>query len=118
MSIREEFNQLPVSAIADEVNASLAIHSRLIISAPPGAGKSTLLPLTLLENFQEGKILVMEPRRIAARHVAERMASMMGENVGATVGYKMRFDSRISKDTGILYTSPSQRDAHESRMPS
>ncbi len=101
MSIRESFSHLPISEIADEVNSSLAKHPRLIVTAPPGAGKSTLLPLSILESLPEGKILMLEPRRIAARQVAERMASMLGEKVGATVGYRVRFDSKISAQTRI-----------------
>lgn len=101
MSIQHRFSQLPVSEIADEVNSSLAECQRLIITAPPGAGKSTLLPLTILKSFSEGKILMLEPRRIAARQVAERMAEMLGEKVGATVGYRVRFDSKVSVGTRI-----------------
>ena len=101
MSILTKYDFLPISEIADEVNVSLAEHPRLVVTAPPGAGKSTLLPLTLLESLPEGKILMMEPRRIAARQVAERMASMLGDHVGETVGYRVRFDSRVSTGTRI-----------------
>lgn len=101
MTIRERFSHLPVSEIADEVNASLASHPRLVVTAPPGAGKSTLLPLTLLESIPKGKILMLEPRRIAARQVAGRMASMIGEEIGNTVGYRVRFDTKVSKNTRI-----------------
>ncbi|MBD5227732.1 MAG: ATP-dependent helicase HrpB [Bacteroidales bacterium] len=101
MSILTKYDFLPISEIADEVNVSLAEHPRLVVTAPPGAGKSTLLPLTLLESLPEGKILMMEPRRIAARQVAERMASMLGERVGETVGYRVRFDSRVCTGTRI-----------------
>lgn len=101
MSIQDRFSQLPVSEIANEVNASLALHPRLIVTAPPGAGKSTLLPLTLLECLTDGKILMLEPRRIAAKQVAQRMATMLGENIGATVGYRVRFDAKVSKRTRI-----------------
>lgn len=101
MKIHERFDQLPISSIADEVVTSLAKTPRLVVTAPPGAGKSTLLPLSILEYMPEGKILMLEPRRIAARQVAARMAAMIGEDVGATVGYRMRFDSRISASTRI-----------------
>ena len=101
MKISERYGQLPVSEIADEVNASLDRHPRLVVTAPPGAGKSTLLPLTILENLPEGKILMLEPRRIAARQVAKRMASMIGEEIGGTIGYRVRFDTRVSKSTRI-----------------
>ncbi|MDE6562555.1 MAG: DEAD/DEAH box helicase, partial [Muribaculaceae bacterium] len=101
MGIQERYGQLPVAEIADEVNATLARHPRLVVTAPPGAGKSTLLPLTLLESITEGKILMLEPRRIAARQVAERMATMLDEKVGNTIGYRVRFDSKVSTDTRI-----------------
>lgn len=101
MSIRDRFSHLPVSEIAGEVNAALEDCSRLVVTAPPGAGKSTLLPLTILESMQNGKILMLEPRRIAARQVAERMADMLEEEIGTTVGYRVRFDSKISETTRI-----------------
>ena len=112
---------LPASEIAKEVNDALKENNTLVITAPPGAGKSTLLPLTIwsgsksshsekenhLENENEesdddqGKVLMLEPRRLAARQIAERMASIIGENVGKTVGYRVRFDNKVSKDTRI-----------------
>lgn len=101
MSISAKFSHLPISAIAGEVNRSLAEHPRLVVTAPPGAGKSTLLPLSILESMPEGKILMLEPRRIAARQVARRMASMIGEDIGSTVGYRVRFDTRVSDVTRI-----------------
>lgn len=73
----------------------------MVVTAPPGAGKSTLLPLTILEALPEGKILMLEPRRIAARQIAERMAWMLGEPVGKTVGYRMRFEHCVSAGTRI-----------------
>lgn len=101
MKIHERFRHLPVSDIADEVNTSLSRHPRLVVTAPPGAGKSTLLPLSLLESIPEGKILMLEPRRIAAKQVAERMASMLGEKIGDSVGYRIRFETRVSPSTRI-----------------
>lgn len=101
MSIINKYSNLPIADIASEVCASLAVHSRLIVTAPPGAGKSTLLPLALLGSMAEGKILMLEPRRIAARQVAARMAEMLGEDVGQTVGYRVRFDTRVSAHTRI-----------------
>lgn len=96
---------LPVLQIADAVNGQLREHSALVVTAPPGAGKSTLLPLTILEDFErrgvEGRILMLEPRRLAARQIAERMASMMQEPVGQTVGYRVRFENRVSAMTRI-----------------
>ena len=92
---------LPAFAIALEVDRLLASRNRLVITAPPGAGKSTLLPLTILEALPEGKILMLEPRRVAARQIAERMAFLLGEPVGRTVGYRVRFESKVSRETRI-----------------
>ena len=99
----DKLRSLPAYAIADTVNQQLALHACLVVTAPPGAGKSTFLPLTmLLGGLQvEGRILMLEPRRIAARAVAERMAELLGERVGHTVGYRVRFESRISAHTRI-----------------
>ncbi|MBR6868287.1 MAG: ATP-dependent RNA helicase, partial [Bacteroidales bacterium] len=97
--IRED--HLPVWAIVPEVNRLLATESALVVTAPPGAGKSTVLPLTMLEAFPEGKILMLEPRRIAARQIAGRMAALLGEEVGETVGYRIRFEKRVSRRTRI-----------------
>lgn len=93
--------QLPVGEILPQVNRSLQAVPRLVVTAPPGAGKSTLLPLSLLEEIPQGKILMLEPRRIAARQIAERMAFMRGERVGETVGYRVRFENRVSEKTRI-----------------
>lgn len=101
LSLLDKYGWLPVAEIAGAVNASLASHPRLIVTAPPGAGKSTLLPLTLLEDIPEGKILMLEPRRIAARQVAERIAEMLGEPAGKTAGYRVRFESKVSVSTRI-----------------
>ena len=93
---------LPASLIADDVNSALQTHHSLVITAPPGAGKSTLLPLTILSSLSEGeKILMLEPRRLAARQIAERMAQILSETVGETVGYRVRFESKVSKRTRI-----------------
>lgn len=95
--------QLPAGQIAGRVNAQLASHATLVITAPPGAGKSTLLPLTMLQGMCQdgGKVLVLEPRRLAARQIAERMAWMLGEEVGHTVGYRVRRESRVSSATRV-----------------
>lgn len=96
-------NSLPASLIANNVNETLAGNQSLVVTAPPGAGKSTLLPLTILAglNNKGGKILMLEPRRLAARQIAERMAQMLGEEVGKTVGYRIRFENKVSKQTRI-----------------
>ena len=95
--------RLPAAAIADELNRCLATCGTVVVTAPPGAGKSTVLPLTMLEALPDGrgKILILEPRRIAARQIALRMASLLGEEVGATVGYRIRFEKRVSARTRI-----------------
>lgn len=93
---------LPVEAIVPRVNESLRTNPNLVITAPPGAGKSTLLPLTICEAFgNEGKVVMLEPRRLAARQIAERMAEMRGEAVGQTVGYRVRHEAKVSKATRI-----------------
>jgi ATP-dependent helicase HrpB len=94
---------LPVAEIIPEVQKALKNESTLIIAAPPGAGKSTLLPLALFEEaFLEGKkIIMLEPRRLAARSIAMRMAELLDEEVGQTVGYRIRFENKISAHTKI-----------------
>lgn len=94
-------HELPVGEVAAEVNAALRHKPRVVVTAPPGAGKSTLLPLTILTDTPAGRILMLEPRRLAARQVAQRMADMIGERVGQTVGYTIRFESRVSAGTRI-----------------
>lgn len=99
---RGNIAELPASQIADAVNVALRDDGGAVITAPPGAGKSTLLPLTILEGLHgSGKILMLEPRRLAARQIAERMAEMLGEEVGRTIGYRVRFEKKVSKDTRI-----------------
>ena len=100
MARYEQLN-LPVAEVAGEINRLLPQNSCVVVTAPPGAGKSTLLPLTILENLPEGKVLMLEPRRVAARQIAERMAWMLGEPVGRTVGYRMRFEQKVSAGTRI-----------------
>jgi len=99
---QEILDSLPAAEISGKVNSLLGSNSCIIITAAPGAGKSTLIPLTMLQGCGfNGKILMLEPRRLAARQVAERMAHNIGEAVGQTVGYRMRFESRVSKQTRI-----------------
>lgn len=99
--ITKYIHELPVGEVAAEVNATLRQKPRVVVTAPPGAGKSTLLPLTIMTDTPEGRILMLEPRRLAARQVAQRMADMIGERVGQTVGYTIRFESRVSDRTRI-----------------
>ena len=100
--MNHELSSLPVAAIADAVNKALAERQAVVVTAPPGAGKSTLLPLTILHDAPvEGKILMLEPRRLAARQIADRMAELLGEPVGKTVGYRIRFETCVSSETRI-----------------
>ncbi|HEY8009570.1 MAG TPA: ATP-dependent helicase HrpB [Rudaea sp.] len=93
----------PIVEILPKVLAQLAEHPRLVLEAPPGAGKTTQVPLALLDApWLEGrKILVLEPRRIAARAAAEFMSAQLGEKVGDTVGYRIRFEAKVSARTRV-----------------
>ena len=93
---------LPAAKIAGSVCSLLSERGCVVVTAPPGAGKSTYLPLAILDSIPDGgKVLMLEPRRIAARQVAERMAWLLGEKVGESVGYRVRFESRVSPATRI-----------------
>ncbi len=97
---------LPVLPISDRLDALAAAFdkgNRAVLSAPPGAGKTTIVPLHLLRQAWrgDGRIILLEPRRLAARAAASRMAGLLGEAVGETVGYRMRLDNRISGRTRI-----------------
>ncbi len=94
---------LPIDAVLDELSATLARNNAAVLVAPPGAGKTTRVPLALLDApwIGDKKIIVLEPRRIAARASAERMAKTLGERVGDTVGYRVRFGSKVSRATRI-----------------
>lgn len=100
-NISRYVRELPVGEVAAQVNAALRQKTRVVVIAPPGAGKSTLLPLTILADTPEGMIIMLEPRRLAARQVAQRMAEMLGQSVGQTVGYSIRFESMVSARTRI-----------------
>jgi ATP-dependent helicase HrpB len=88
---------LPITEILNTVKNNLKTENTLIVSAPPGAGKSTLLPLALLDEtwLNGNKIVMLEPRRLAARTIAARMASLLNEEIGQTVGYRIRFDNVV-----------------------
>ena len=94
---------LPIDAVLDELARTLADNNAAVLVAPPGAGKTTRVPLALLDApwLKGKKIIMLEPRRIAARASAERMARTLGERAGETVGYRVRFGSKISRATRI-----------------
>ncbi|WP_315825861.1 MULTISPECIES: ATP-dependent helicase HrpB [unclassified Bradyrhizobium] len=94
---------LPIDAVLDELSGALERSNTAVLVAPPGAGKTTRVPLALRDAPWVGtkKIIVLEPRRIAARASAERMAKSLGERVGDTVGYRVRFGSKVSRATRI-----------------
>lgn len=103
MTFNPSQENLPIVEVFDEVRANFALDHNLVLTAPPGAGKSTLLPLALLnEPWMEGKkILILEPRRLAARGIASRMAELTKTNVGDLIGYRVRFDTKVSAQTRI-----------------
>lgn len=92
--------RLPIDDAIPEVQAALRAFGRAVLVAPPGAGKTTRVPLALLDQI-EGRILMLEPRRLAARAAAERMAETLGEALGDTVGYRIRGDAKVGKTTRI-----------------
>ncbi|HYB33715.1 MAG TPA: DEAD/DEAH box helicase, partial [Steroidobacteraceae bacterium] len=94
---------LPIDEALPALRAALKSHHAAVLQAPPGAGKSTVVPLALLaEDWARGKrLLMLEPRRLAARAIAARMAHTLGEGVGGTVGYRMRLDTRVSRATRV-----------------
>jgi ATP-dependent helicase HrpB len=101
--VRSFDTPLPIDVVLDELARTLAGHNAAVLVAPPGAGKTTRVPLALLDEpwTKNKKIIVLEPRRIAARASAERMAKTIGERVGETVGYRVRFGSKVSRATRI-----------------
>ncbi len=95
---------LPVDAILPEVLASLQRTPSLVIEAPPGAGKTTRVPPAVLGSVS-GEVIVLEPRRIAARMAARRVAFELGEDVGETIGYQVRFEEKISPRTRLRFVT-------------
>ena len=93
----------PITPLLPDIQAALAAQSRLVLEAPPGAGKTTQVPLALRDAPWLGnkKIVMLEPRRIAARAAAQFMAQQLGEAIGQTVGYRIRFESKVSAATRI-----------------
>ncbi len=95
--------ELPIHEVTPARQAALASHPIVVLEAPPGAGKSTVLPLHLLEQpwLVGQKIVMLQPRRLAARAVAARLAASLGEDVGETVGYRVRFERKVGPGTRI-----------------
>ena len=95
---------LPIINVLADITAALAQHNRAVIQAPPGAGKTTAVPIALLNEawLNSKQIILLEPRRIAARNAAYRMAELLGESPGETVGYQIRQEKRTSNKTRIL----------------
>src|SRR5690349_22580160 len=96
-------NTLPIDPVLPAIRAALAKRVNLVLSAPPGAGKTTRVPPALLSAVwaSKGRIILLQPRRLAARAAAQRMAELMGEAVGETVGYRVRLDRRVGPKTRI-----------------
>ncbi|MFD2721954.1 ATP-dependent helicase HrpB [Hymenobacter monticola] len=95
---------LPILAALPDLLSALATSSRVVLEAPPGAGKTTVVPLALLAaewRAPDDKILVLEPRQLAVRGAAARLAQLLGEPVGRTIGYRVRLDSKVSKETRV-----------------
>ena len=104
---------LPIDDVLDAIRDGLRNANRLVLAAPPGAGKTTRVPLALLDEdwAQAGRIIVLEPRRIAARAAATRMASTLNQKVGDTIGLRARMDVRISKATRIEVVTEGERES-------
>ncbi|NGQ91866.1 ATP-dependent helicase HrpB [Rhodobacter sp. HX-7-19] len=93
---------LPIDEALPDLRAAIAARGMAVLQAPPGAGKTTRVPLDLLASgLITGRIVMLEPRRLAARAAAERMAETLGESVGATVGYRIRGEAKVSRSTRI-----------------
>src|SRR5688572_25974144 len=94
---------LPIDPILPALTGALRDRSCAVLQAPPGAGKTTRVPLALLEEpwLADRRIVMLEPRRLATRAAAARMADTLGEPVGGTVGYRVRLDTRVSARTRV-----------------
>src|SRR5579875_2114608 len=94
---------LPVAEALPALHAALAAGRNAVLVAPPGAGKTTLVPLALLDApwRGDGRLLVLEPRRLATRAAAARMAALLDQPIGRTIGYRTRLDAAVSADTRV-----------------
>jgi len=97
-------SDLPINAVLEQIKTTLKKNNRVVLQAPPGAGKTTAVPITLLNQpwLNNKQIIMLEPRRLAARNAAARMAYLLNEKVGETVGYQIRQDKCVSDKTKIL----------------
>jgi len=97
-------HKMPIHDVLPEIINTLKLHNRVVLQAPPGAGKTTAVPIALLDQpwLRSKKIIILEPRRLAARNAASRMAFLLNEKVGETVGYQIRQDKCYSQKTRIL----------------
>lgn len=113
--------ELPIQEILDDIRTTLGVSRRCVVAAPPGAGKSTLIPLYLLGDERiHGRIVVLEPRRVAARAVAQRMADLSGTVLGELVGYRTRDDAIISDTAQIEVVTEgilTRRLQHDPELP-
>src|SRR5688572_10838148 len=96
-------SRLPIDEILPELLAVLQRQRNAVVEAPPGAGKSTVVPIALLDEpwLRGGKLIMLEPRRLATRAVAMRMSATLGEAVGETIGYRMRLETRVGRRTRV-----------------
>ena len=122
MSRRPPLTDLPVEGCIAEVREALAGAGHAVLHAPPGAGKTTIVPLRLLDEpwLAGERIVVLEPRRLAARAAARRMAALLGEEVGGTVGYRTRDERKVGRDTRIEVVTEgilTRRLQHDPSLP-
>jgi ATP-dependent RNA helicase HrpB len=120
--VPEVAGDLPVVHVLDELRAALVSHGRAVLVAPPGAGKTTIVPLALLDEEWLGgrRIVVLEPRRLATRAAARRMAQLVGDDVGGTVGFQTRDERRIGTRTRIEVVTEgvlTRRLQHDPELP-
>ena len=96
-------DSLPIDEVLNQIGESLEATPRLVLEAPPGAGKTTRVPWSLARRRGFGKVLVSEPRRIAAKLAAQRVADEIGERLGDTIGYNVRLEQVAGPSTRVLY---------------
>src|SRR4051812_13821643 len=100
------FDPLPIDEVLPDLLAKLRDHPSVVLRAPTGAGKTTRVPPTLLAGPWPGKIIVLEPRRLAARAAARRMSQERGQKIGDDVGYHVRFDRQVGPRTRVIVMTP------------